>query len=70
MKSELDEERRAFAKRWAAREKQIEQAILRTAMLYGGVQGIVGQNTLPEIQVLQLEESPTERLRSEVVDQN
>jgi hypothetical protein len=54
MKKDLDDEKRAFTKRWAAREKQIEGAITHTAMLYGGIQGIVGQNALPDIKPLQL----------------
>ena len=44
-------------------ESQLEQALTHTAMLYGGVQGIVGQNALPDIAPLQLplpeEKQPT-----------
>jgi hypothetical protein len=54
MKNELESEQRAFAKMWARREKQIVQVITNTALMYGGIQGIVGQSTLPEIPSLEL----------------
>lgn len=54
MCEDLEAEKRALAKHWGRREKQIEQAILHTAMLYGGIQGIVGENALPDIAPLQL----------------
>jgi hypothetical protein len=54
MKNDLENEQRAFAKIWARREKQIAQAISSTALMYGGIQGIVGQSTLPEIKCLEL----------------
>lgn len=57
MKIDLDSEKRAFTKIWARREKQIEQVITNTALMYGGIQGIVGQSTLPEIQCLALPSS-------------
>ena len=55
LQEDLEAEKRALQKHWAKRQKQIEQAITNTALLYGGVQGIVGQAALPEIPVLQLE---------------
>ncbi len=54
MKNDLENEQRAFARIWARREKQIGQVITSTALMYGGIQGIVGQATLPEIGCLQL----------------
>jgi hypothetical protein len=54
MREDLEAEKRALQKHWARREKQLEQALTHTAMLYGGVQGIVGQNALPDIAPLQL----------------
>lgn len=57
MKTDLESEKRAFAKIWARREKQIEQAITNTALMYGSIQGIVGQSSLPEIASLQLVEA-------------
>ena len=54
MKTDLESEKRALAKIWARREKQIEQVITNTALMYGNVQGIIGQSTLPEIQCLAL----------------
>jgi len=63
MREDLEAEKRALQKHWARREKQLEQALTHTAMLYGGVQGIVGQNALPDIAPLQLplpeEKQPT-----------
>jgi len=54
MREDLEAEKRALQKHWARREKQLEQALTHTAMLYGGVQGIVGQNALPDIAPFQL----------------
>jgi hypothetical protein len=54
MREDLEAEKRALQKHWARREKQLDQALAHTAMLYGGVQGIVGQNALPDIIPLQL----------------
>jgi hypothetical protein len=54
MQIDLEREKRAFAKIWARREKQIGQVIVNTALMYGGIQGIVGHGTLPEIACLEL----------------
>ncbi len=56
MKSDLEAEKRALTRIWAKREKQIEQALGNTALMYGGVQGIIGQGALPAIQLLELED--------------
>lgn len=53
MKSDLESERRAFQRHWAKREKQIEQAVICTAGMYGDFQGIIG-NSLPEIEGMRL----------------
>lgn len=55
MKADLETEKRALTKLWAKREKQIQQAVCNTALLYGGVQGIVGPAALPAIQLLELD---------------
>jgi hypothetical protein len=55
LRDDLEAEKRAFARHWAKREKQLALALSHTAIMYGGVQGIVGQNALPEIQHLQIE---------------
>jgi hypothetical protein len=57
MQIDLESEKRAFAKIWARREKQIGQVLTNTALMYGGIQGIVGRATLPEIACLELPES-------------
>jgi hypothetical protein len=49
----LDQEKRAFAKIWAAREKQIEKIEMNMLGMYGDLQGIAGQS-LPEIKSLDL----------------
>lgn len=49
----LDQEKRAFTKIWAAREKQIEKIEANMIGMYGDMQGIAGQ-TLPEIKNLEL----------------
>jgi hypothetical protein len=54
MQADLESEKRAFDKIWARREKQIVQVVTNTALMYGGIQGIVGQSTLPEIPSLEL----------------
>jgi len=54
LKEELEEEKRAFGRRWAKREKLIERVIGNTAELHGEVAGIVGRD-LPGIERLQLE---------------
>lgn len=54
LRDQLDAEKRAFARQWKEREAQLEKAILNTAMLYGGIQGIVGREALPEIKSLAL----------------
>lgn len=54
LQADLESERRAMEKQWAKRERSIRQVIGQTAGLYGGVQGIVGQSTLPEIKSLGL----------------
>lgn len=53
MKEELEKEKRAFAKIWAKREKQIERIVGNTAGMYGDIQGIIGAS-LPEITNLEL----------------
>ena len=53
MKNDLDSERRAMAKRWSAREKQIEKVINNVAGMHGDLEGMIG-NTLPPIKILEL----------------
>jgi len=54
LKEQLDAEQRAFARQWKEREQQLQKALLHTAMLYGGIQGIAGREALPEIRTLAL----------------
>ncbi len=52
-KKALDQERRAYTKIWAIREKQIEKIELNMIGMWGDMQGIAGQS-LPEIKSLEL----------------
>lgn len=54
MQNELEQEKRAMARIWAKREKQIARIISNTSGMYGDVQGIVGAS-LPQIEALELE---------------
>jgi len=54
MKEDLDKEKKAYAKIWAKREKQIEQVTMNIAGMYGDIHGIIGAS-LPEIKVLEIE---------------
>jgi hypothetical protein len=56
LQDQLNAEQRAFARQWKEREQQLRKAILHTAELYGGIQGIVGRDALPEIKTLALPE--------------
>jgi hypothetical protein len=53
MRSQIDQEKRAFKKLWTQRERQIEQVVENTAGLYGDLSGIAGAS-LPEIKALEL----------------
>jgi hypothetical protein len=53
MKNDLDQEKRAFSKIWAKREKQIERVINNISGMYGDMQGIIGAS-LPQIKSLEL----------------
>ena len=54
LQTQLEAEKRAFAKQWKEREAQLTKAISHAAMLYGGIQGIAGREALPEMQALAL----------------
>lgn len=55
MKSQINSERKAYEKQWAAREKMLEQVIKNTSGLHGDLQGIIGA-ALPTIEALELPE--------------
>lgn len=56
MKGDLDSEKRAMAKIWAQREKQIEKITLNIAGMRGDLEGIVGAS-LPAVKILELSEN-------------
>ncbi|KAF0150536.1 MAG: hypothetical protein FD143_2539, partial [Ignavibacteria bacterium] len=51
MKKQIEDERKAFEKQWAAREKMLSTVIKNTSGLHGDLKGIIG-NALPVINVL------------------
>jgi hypothetical protein len=55
MQEQLNKEKRAYARLWKEREKQIERIIENTAGMYGDVRGLIG-SAVPEIQALTLED--------------
>lgn len=54
MKEQLDKEKRAYARIWKEREKQIERIINNTAGMYGDIRGLIG-SSIPEIRALSLD---------------
>jgi hypothetical protein len=52
MQNDLEEEKRAFTRRWARREKQIERVIDSTSGMYGDLQGLIGapMQTIPALE--------------------
>jgi len=55
MQEQLNKEKRAYARLWKEREKQIERIIENTAGMYGDVRGLIG-SAVPEIRALTLED--------------
>lgn len=55
MKDQVDEERRAFEKRWKTREQLLETVIKNTSGMYGDLGGVVG-NKLWKVEYLELGE--------------
>lgn len=54
MQAGLASEKRSMTRIWAAREKQIEAAVLNMHGMYGDLQGIVGASTLPTLEQMDL----------------
>ncbi len=53
MKKDLEDEKRAFIKIWAKREKEIERVINNTVGMHGDLQGLMGAS-LPQITTLEI----------------
>ncbi len=53
LQDDLEKEKRAYQKIWAAREQQLSRVMNNTVGLYGDIQGIVGAS-LPKIERLEL----------------
>lgn len=56
MYSQIDKERAAYDRLWKAREAQLKRIITATANMYGSMQGMAGNNALPELSGLSLPE--------------
>lgn len=54
MRSDLDTEKKVFAKLWSKREKEIERVVHNTAAMHGDLQGLMGAS-LPVIESLEPE---------------
>ena len=54
LEEQLNKEKRAYARLWKERVKQIERIIENTAGMYGDVRGLIG-SAVPEIKALTLE---------------
>lgn len=59
MQEDLNKEKRAMARLWNTREKQIEKVILNTTHMYGSIRGIAG-NAIGTIKQLELSEGEDE----------
>mgnify|MGYP000302505017 CR=1 FL=1 len=53
MQTDLETEKRAMARIWKQREKQIEKVLLNTSNMYGAIKGIAG-NAIPAVRRLEL----------------
>ena len=56
LQKQVNDERKAFEKQWAAREKMLRQVIKNTSGLHGDLKGLIGAS-LPDIEALQLPEA-------------
>lgn len=54
MKTSIQDEKNAYSKIWAKREKQVDELAFNTISVYGSIQGIVG-GALPVIEKLELQ---------------
>jgi hypothetical protein len=54
MRADLEKEKMYYTKKWAKQDKQIEKVVANTLGMYGGLQGMIG-NELPKIERLELE---------------
>jgi len=54
MRDQIDKERRSFESQWKAREKQLERFFRSTASIFGSMQGIAGQSSLPTLKGLDM----------------
>jgi hypothetical protein len=61
MKIDLDREKRAMAKIWETRDKQINRVVDNTVKMYGDLTGLMGK-ALPKIDLLELPEGDTDKL--------
>ena len=55
MQEQVQDERKAFEARWKKREQLLSQVLTSTSGFYGDLQGLIGSNTLPKVEYLELE---------------
>ena len=67
IKSDLDAEKRAMAKLWKQREKQIDKVMENTVNMYGSIKGIAG-NAIANIQMLELSTYSENLVEEKVID--
>jgi hypothetical protein len=62
MKTDLEQEKRVYVKRWAQREKQLERIIGNAAGMYGDLQGLIGASmqSIPALEAGEEEAVPEE----------
>ena len=55
MRADMESEKRAMQRIWSKREKQIATVLDNVTRMYGSIEGLVGQKTLPAIDMLSLD---------------
>ena len=61
LNEDLEEEKRVTNRRWAKRQKQIEQVLINTSGMYGDLQGLIGSSLGPIPALESGEEDPSEK---------
>jgi hypothetical protein len=61
LNEDLEEEKRVTNRRWAKRQKQIEQVLVNTSGMYGDLQGLIGSSLGPIPALESGEEDPSDK---------
>lgn len=54
MQEQVQKERIAFEAQWKKREQLLSQVMTNTSGFYGDLQGLIGSNTLPQVEYFEL----------------